>query len=175
MKDRGMVHLYVGDGKGKSTAAVGLAVRARGQGLKALLCQFLKSGKSGEILMLEQLGVQIVSTRHNGKFTFQMTDAERETTAQNCMAALDEILRLLEQASVDLIILDEVVDAVNAGLIPLDALLRFLRARPPHTEAVLTGRNPDPAIEAQADYYTEFRCRAHPYQQGAPARQGIEF
>jgi len=174
-RDKGFVHLYTGDGKGKTTAAVGLAVRAAGCGRRVLFCQFLKGGQTGEVEPLRALGVEILRAKHTRKFTFQMTPEELEEAGalhRSCLALAAE---KLGGGGYDLVVLDEAVDAAGAGLLPPDALPELIRSRPRHVELVLTGRRPDPRLEALADYYTDFVCRAHPYQRGITAREGIEY
>ena len=161
---RGLVHLYVGDGKGKSTAAAGLALRALGGGKKVYFCQFLKGGTSGELAPLARLGAVVDIQARVERFTFQMTDEELAACAQ-----------ALAGGAYDLVVLDEGVDAANKGMIPWEDLLQAVENRAPRVEVVLTGRKPDPRLEALADYYTQMVCQKHPYQEGIPARKGIEY
>lgn len=172
---QGLVHLYVGDGKGKTTSAVGLAVRCKGYGEEVLFCQFLKGRKTGEITQLEQLGIQTKRAKCGGKFVFQMDAAEKQEICTTHTQCLQEVAVQAAAGSFRLIVLDEVIDAVNAGIIPLEALLQLLNNRNSGVEIVLTGRNPAPEIVEAADYYTEFVCRKHPYQKGIISRQGVEY
>lgn len=174
-KEKGYVHLYVGDGKGKTTAAVGLAVRALGQGKRVLFCQFLKGRETGEVGPLRQLGAQVLRAKHGAKFTFQMSPGELEEARALHRLCLSEAAGLIQAGGLDLVVLDEVVDAVNAQLIDLAELASLIQSRPPQTEIVLSGRNPHPDIVSLSDYHTEFVCRAHPYQKGVAAREGVEF
>lgn len=171
----GLVHLYTGGGKGKTTAAVGLAVRALGAGKRVLFCQFLKGGDTAELEPLSRLGARILRAKHGVKFTFQMTPEELADARARHESCLADVQAALAGGETDVLILDEAVDAVNAGLIDGEALARTLSGRPAAVEAVLTGRNPDARLVALADYHTEFVCRAHPYQKGIPARRGIEY
>ena len=172
---KGYVHLYVGDGKGKTTAAVGLAVRALGQGKRVLFCQFLKGRETGEVGPLRQLGAQVLRAKHGAKFTFQMSPQELEEARAQHRLCLSEAAGLIRAGGLDLVVLDEVVDAVNARLIAPEELSSLIQSRPPHLEVVLSGRNPHPDIVVLSDYHTEFVCRAHPYQKGVAAREGVEF
>ena len=174
MTKKGYIHLYVGDGKGKTTAAAGLALRAVGWGWRVVFAQFLKGRQSGEVAALQKLGATTVLTQTTGKFTNQMTPQELAEQAVHSIAALDSIREMLGEGC-ELLVLDEVVDAVNCGFLPLAALLEFLHERPGQTEVVLTGRKPPPELAALADYHTEFACRAHPYEKGVSARKGIEY
>lgn len=175
-KKKGLVHLYVGDGKGKTTAATGLSVRARGNGNQVLFSQFLKGRGTGEIAALEQLGVTCIrSMKSSTKFVFQLTKEELEEVRSGHLDMVEQIRDIMAQGKADLVVLDEVVDAVNAEVLPLDVLLDLVNSRPDHVEIVMTGRNPCSEICNLTDYYTFFACAKHPYRNGVPARKGIEF
>ena len=174
MEGKGLIHLYVGDGKGKTTAATGLALRALGNGKRVVFAQFLKGRATGETAMLEKLGAAIVCPQSGGKFIFQMTEQELAAQTQANLDALEHIIELTK-AGCDLLVLDEAVDAAACGLLPLEELLNALNERPAHLEVVLTGRNPPVELVGLADYHTEFICKCHPYHKGVPARKGIEF
>ena len=118
MKERttGLLHLYVGDGKGKTTAAVGLSVRAVGAGKRVLIAQFLKGRPTAELKPLSELGIEVFRTKELTKFTFQMSREELAQAKQSCDALLDRVAEALKQDSFDLVVLDEVVDAVNAEI-----------------------------------------------------------
>jgi len=171
---QGFVHLYVGDGKGKTTAAVGLAVRALGCGHRVMIAQFLKGVPTGELEPLERLGATLMRDKDCLKFTFQMTPEELERTKRCHAGMLQKAHEAAAAGDVELLILDEVVDAVNAGVIPLESLTSLLGGRAAHVEVVLSGRNPPEILCDIADYYTIFKCVKHPYQTGVPARKGIE-
>lgn len=175
MTDRGLVHLYVGDGKGKSTAAMGLALRALGRGKRVYLCQFLKKGQSGELEPLARLGAVINPGARVDTFTFRMTPDQKEDCARRSGQCLEECAQAMAAGEYDLVVLDEAVDGVNKGMLSCEALVRAVEGRHPAVEVVLTGRQPDPRLEALADYYTQFVCRRHPYQEGIPARPGVEY
>ncbi|MEE0845482.1 MAG: cob(I)yrinic acid a,c-diamide adenosyltransferase [Eggerthellaceae bacterium] len=168
--DRGLVHVYYGDGKGKTSAAVGLAVRAVGSGLSVCFAQFMKSGASGELDGLRSLGVRVVSGAQ-GKFSFQMNDEEKERARIGNEAVLDEALLLAD----DVLVLDEAMDACRKGFLDRDRVLRLLDEKPASVEVVITGHAPDPDFLEKADYVTEAVCCKHPYREGVPARKGIEY
>ena len=170
----GLIHLYCGDGKGKSTAAVGLAVRAAGAGKKGLFLQFFKDGSSSEIPMLRSLpGIELLlCTRHFGRFR-NMSEEERAEAREAYGALFDEACR--KAAEVDLLVLDEAVSACGHGIIPEEKLLAFLREKPQELEVVLTGREPSEGLYAAADYITRMQKLRHPFDVGIPARLGIEF
>ena len=169
--DKGLVHLYCGDGKGKTTAAMGLALRALGQGMRVVVVQFLKNGTSGELEPLKKLGAAVYSGQPGAKFTFQMNAEEKAQATKENNARLAEAL----QQPCDLLILDEICAARNSGMVDEALAKQAVLERPQHREVVLTGRNPDAWMVEAADYITEMQPRRHPYEQGIPARKGIEF
>ena len=165
-----MLHLYWGDGKGKTTAAMGLALRALGHGRRVVILQFLKDGSSGEIEMLRRCGA-VVYACPNAKFTWLMTDAERAEARRTNTRTLQTIL----QGSFDLLVLDEACAACKNDLVE-EALLREAAARAEQgAEVVLTGREPADWMQDAADYSTELRAVKHPYPRGIAAREGVEY
>ena len=169
--DKGLMHLYCGDGKGKTTAAMGLALRALGQGMQVVVVQFLKNGTSGELEPLRTLGATVFSGESGAKFTFQMNAEEKAQATKENNARLAEAL----QQPCDLLILDEICAARNSGMLDEALAKQAVLERPQHREVVLTGRNPEAWMVEAADYITEMQPRRHPYEQGIPARKGIEF
>lgn len=171
---RGCVHIYCGDGKGKTTCLMGLTVRAAGRGKKILLHQFLKNDSSGERLIIDNLpGVTAMPGVKMDKFTFQMTEEELfELQAAND-DMLEQIISLAPDY--DMVVLDECIYAIDRGLLTEKPLLEFLRKRPYGLEVVLTGRNPSKELMAEADYISEIRKVKHPFDQGLSSREGIEF
>ena len=169
-----MVQIYCGEGKGKTTAAVGLAVRAAGRGLRVVFTQFLKSGDSGERAVLAGLPtVKLLDVPETMKFTFAMDTAERKAEAVRQTALLRQAVDLAGQA--DVLVLDELCAALNSGMVPLDVVTAFLDGRPASLEVVITGREPAPALVERADYITEMKKIRHPFDLGVRARQGIEW
>ena len=169
--ERGLLHLYWGDGKGKTTAAMGLALRALGSGKRVVIVQFLKGGQSGEIPLLEQLGAKIYRGKAGQKFVFQMNDAEKAATRELQNANL----RAAQQEPADLLILDEAGSAWELDMVDKELLKAVVLERPAEQECVLTAHGaPDWMLEA-ADYSTEMKCHRHPYQKGIAAREGIEY
>ena len=170
----GLIHLYCGDGKGKSTAAAGLALRAAGAGKRVLFLQFFKDGSSSEISLLRTIpGVEVlVCPRHFGRFR-NMSEEQREEAREAYGALVEEGCRKAQKA--DLLVLDEAVSACGHGVISEEKLLAFLRDRPEELEVVLTGREPSEGLYAAADYITRMEKLRHPFDVGVPARLGIEF
>ncbi len=172
--ERGCTQIYTGNGKGKTTAALGLALRAVGRGLNVCFFQFIKgSGKYGEHLAAEKLAplMTIIQTGRPGWVNTSDITEDRNV-AQD---ALVRARHLLTSGEYDLFICDEINGAIGFGLIDVEQALELINARPAHTELVLTGRNADPRIIDAADLVTEMCEIKHYYQAGVPARSGIEM
>lgn len=167
----GLVHLYWGAGKGKTTAAMGLALRALGAGRRVAVVQFLKGRDSGEIPLLEGLGAQVFRGKAGTKFSFQMTGAEK---AETRVLQTDHLRRALA-LDAELLVLDEACAAWQKDLVDRALLKGAVLDRPEGREVVLTGREPPEWMREAADYVTEMRCHRHPYERGIPARRGVEF
>lgn len=175
--EKGRIHIYAGDGKGKTTASVGLAVRASARGWKVLFVQFLKDGKSAELKVLRSLPtVTVLSGQKINKFTFAMTPEEKATAKAEMSERLKEAREKAENGEVDLLVLDEALGAIHAGVLSEESVLDFLDHKPYSLELVLTGRDPSQALIDRADYYSEVCMRKHPYEtEGLNARPGVEF
>lgn len=193
MNASGLVHLYYGDGKGKTTAAMGLAVRAFGAGFDVLVVQFLKNGSSSEIAVLrDRLGIPVLTEQITSHMSNKMTDEEKEKTlachGRIWQKAMDWVVR--SQSAIDIgepfadirepfsgriLVLDEILGAIETGLFPEEKVLAFLDRRPSDLEVVLTGRCPSLALMERADYRSQIVCAGHPYNTGITARKGIEF
>ncbi len=172
----GLIHLYCGEGKGKTTAAIGLILRAAGHGWRTLLVQFLKNGHSGELEPLARLGgVRVLTGKPFTSFTHFMTPAEREDALTLHIRQLGEAILAAQNGEIDLLVLDEACGAISTGLLPEDMLLEFLQNKPQQLEVVLTGRDPTPGLLALADYVSEIACVRHPYAKGISGREGIEY
>ena len=171
----GLVHIYCGDGKGKTTASVGLAVRAAGAGKRVLFAQFFKDGSSSEIKLLRLLpGVETMHCKTAPGRYSQMDEAGRARAKADYGCLLEDALAAAREGA-DLLILDEAISSCNYGTICEETLAAFLETRPAGLEVVLTGRAPSERLIALADYVTEMRKLKHPYDNGVLARRGIEF
>lgn len=172
--DAGLVHLYCGDGKGKTTAAVGLAVRAAGNGMRVVFVQFFKDGNSGEISVLRGLkGVEVLcEPRYFGRVS-NMSEEEKKESSIAYTALFRRAVGRAQDA--DLLVLDEIVSACNHGIVDEGELLHFLDCRSQTLEVVLTGREPSAEIAGRADYITEMHKKKHPFEAGISARRGIEY
>lgn len=174
MENRGLTHVYYGDGKGKTTAAMGLALRALGWGRRVLVVQFLKNRPSGEVTALQRFeNARVLRGQASDKFVFGMTDAEKAETA----AMHNTNLKMAMQAANewDVLVLDEAMDACRLGVLDTALLAGLLDNKPPQLELVITGHQPEPWILEHADYITEMRKQKHPYDAGVQAREGIEY
>ncbi|OGS45010.1 MAG: hypothetical protein A3K76_01575 [Euryarchaeota archaeon RBG_13_57_23] len=175
MRDElGKVHLITGPGKGKTTAAFGLAMRALGHGLRVHVIQFMKTGETtGEVLAARKLEGIKVDQFGTGKFVDprEVSDADKKAARD----ALERAKTVLEKGECELLILDEVNLAVSFGLVSAPEVLRLLRDRSKGVEVVLTGRNAPIEFIEYADYVSIIDSRKHPFDEGLEARIGIEW
>ena len=171
-----MVHLYSGDGKGKTTAAIGMAVRALGAGKKVCFAQFLKGSQTGELRVFEKLpGLTVLRNPKDFGFYGNMADKERARVRKMHDDTLERIEEMIREKQVDMLILDEITHVYRLGAINQKKVHTLLEERTDRLEIVLTGRDPDPFFVGIADYHTEMEKVKHPYDSGIPAREGIEF
>lgn len=169
---RGYVQVYTGDGKGKTTAALGLALRAAGAGLKVFIGQFIKLGQYSELKALKRFSDYIrVEQFGLGRFLEGHPSPEDIAAAQKGLARVHEIM---VAGDYHVIILEEANVAVKSGVITVQDLLGLIVAKPAHVELVITGRYASPRIINAADLVTEMRAIKHYYQEGVEARVGIE-
>ena len=169
-----MIHLYYGDGNGKTTAATGLAVRASGCGKKVLFTQFLKCDMSGERRILECIPfVTMPPLPKSVKFVFDLSPEEHQNYKEEILKLYYYIMENLDKF--DVIVADEIFSAVDVGFIVLSDILRMIRKCPKNVELVLTGHNVDKSVLVYADYVTHMAKIKHPYDTGTTAREGIEF
>lgn len=170
----GLVHIYCGDGKGKTTAAMGLALRVAGSGKQVLLLQFLKDGTSSELTSLCRVpGIKVIPQTRTFGFSWTLSDEEKAEARDYYSGLLESAFR--QCTGFGLLVLDEALGACTAGMLDESRLLALLEARPDGLEVVLTGRDPSQALLDEADYVTEMRKIKHPYTQGITARKGIEY
>lgn len=177
---KGLVHIYCGDGKGKTSAALGAAVRAAGRGKCVLIARFLKNEDSGEVITLGAVpAITLLASDQNFGFSWNMSQETKKAAGiyymHNFMKAWSMAAGEEGEQGYDMLVLDEVITAVNLGFVDEQALLAALEERPPDLEVILTGRNPSKALCALSDYLTEMKLHRHPYDKGVPAREGIEY
>jgi cob(I)alamin adenosyltransferase len=173
-REKGLIIVNTGPGKGKTTAALGLAFRALGQGMKVGVVQFIKGAiPTGEAALIKQLNLPIVMYTMGDGFTWNTQDREQDiATARK---AWEQAVTLLRDASFDMVILDELNIVLRYGYLPLTEVLEALRNKRPMLHVVVTGRNANPALLALADLVTEMKVVKHPYKTGIKAQRGVEF
>jgi cob(I)alamin adenosyltransferase len=171
--ERGYVQLYTGDGKGKTTASLGLVLRALGQGLRPAVLQFMKADPNwGEIVTLKKLGVPVQQCGlDHWVIAGKVGDEDRAAAAEGFARAR----ALVESGDYDLVVLDELVTAVFFELVPVSSVLDLIREKPEQVELVITGRRAPEELVAAADLATEMRPLKHYFEAGVQARPGIEF
>lgn len=167
--------MYCGDGKGKTTAALGLALRAIGHGWQVLMVQFLKASATGELAAITQLpGFSVLRGQKGRAFALQMDEAGRAELRAQYDQLMATAIQSVQDEEYDLLILDEAIGAMRRGVLNRGLLLDFLRNKPALLEVVLTGRNPDDELLDLADYISEVKKIRHPFDRGITAREGIE-
>jgi len=172
----GFLQVYTGNGKGKTTAALGLGLRAVGSGFKVIMFQFLKGIYSSE---LESVGMldnrfQIIRLAESGKFFGALNEAEKEKLKEQLQEELKQVREVLENKACDLLILDEIMAALHGKLLTVEEVCELIDLRPAGMEMVLTGRNAPQEIIERADLVTEMNCIKHYMDSGVKARTGIE-
>jgi cob(I)alamin adenosyltransferase len=174
---KGLLHIYTGEGKGKTTAGIGLAVRAAGQGKKTLFVQFFKldNAPSGEKEIFNKTPeIELIrSDVMHPMFTKENTD--KELVKKSITDTFESIKKRIDKGDINLLVLDEINSVVAGGWLSPDELAAFLRNRPEGLEVVLTGRNAHAELVKMADYVTEMLKIKHPFDQGVTARKGIEY
>ncbi|MEG1710551.1 MAG: cob(I)yrinic acid a,c-diamide adenosyltransferase [Clostridia bacterium] len=174
--DKGLIHIYTGDGKGKTTAALGLAMRAAGSGLKVYMLQFLKSYGCGEHIAAQNiLNLKIETVTDNVKFVFNMTNEEKLFNKEQNEKKFEQAIIQCKSGNIDLMIFDEIIGCINMKQLDEQKVLDFLKTKPQSLEIVMTGRDPSTQLMEYADYITEMKKIKHPFDKGANARKGIEF
>jgi cob(I)alamin adenosyltransferase len=176
-KIKGLVQVYTGDGKGKTTAALGLALRAAGRGRNVLFVQFLKEGKrgSGEALALRRAELPIILKRYGKDLLGKTSAGEKKKARERARQGLWYTARALKNRDADLIVLDEISHVMNLGLIEEEEVVALIDAKSRATELVLTGRDMPAEIVKRADLVTDMKNIKHPYDSGVTARYGIEY
>lgn len=172
----GLIQIYTGNGKGKTTAALGLSMRAAGWGMRVLFVQFLKpvSTPSGEMKSAQELGISI---RRLSDDSF-INGISEELRKKTCTLIRDEIKNIqqeMKRDAFDIYVMDELITAVSLGIFPEEEVLALMEAKPKNAELILTGRGASKELIEYADLVSEIRPIKHPYEKKIPSRQGIEF
>ncbi len=180
MLKQGLVQIYTGNGKGKTTAAIGLAIRAAGQGNKVLIYQFLKPSRLnlGERILIKKKIKQIRIDAPEADWDICRPDRNKKRIAETKLSikkTLEKIARLTKNKTYDCIILDEIVFCVSNGLAEIEDIKKIIKNRNPSVELVLTGRGATKELIRLADLVTEMKQIKHPFDKGTKARRGIEY
>jgi len=171
-----MIHIYTGDGKGKTTAAFGLAIRARGHGKKVLIFQFLKgrTPQSGEIKIARDSGIRVIKFRDQVSPLFDSRVSE-DTLRERIKRDIERTKREISSDQYDLIIFDEFNNLLSAGYADMEDVRSLINICPESADVVFTGRGAPSELIKMADYVTEMKMKKHPYVKGIKGRRGIEF
>jgi len=171
----GLVHIYCGDGKGKTTTGMGLCLRAAGFGYQVLIYQFMKNNRTSERKSLEQIeNIRILEGLEEEKFSFQLTEEERRQRLEFYNSQFRTVTRMAAEESYDVLFLDEAIYTIRAGLLDEELVAEFLENKPEKLEVILTGQGPSQRLLDLADYVSEIRKIKHPFDHRQPARDGIE-
>lgn len=170
----GLVEIYTGDGKGKTTASVGLSLRMLGNGYKVAFIQFMKGMPSGEVEILAKIGAKTMRTPSVQKFFYNMTDEEKTICIKENELCLNTAKECMN-GEYDLVVMDEIMSAMMLKVVDEDKVVEMIKNRKKTCEVVLTGRDPSDKIKSIADYITEMKKVKHPYDNGVFARVGIEY
>lgn len=174
-KETGYIHIYCGDGKGKTTTGMGLCTRAAGYGYRVLIYQFMKNNKTSERSILSQVpNITFVDGLEQEKFSFQMTPEEKADRKAYYEEQFSRITQKACDEQYDILFCDELIYTIRAGLFDENILLHYLNSKPKHLEVILTGQNPSEELIELADYVSEIRKIKHPFDKGLCARKGIE-
>ena len=171
--EKGYIHVYTGNGKGKTTSAIGLGIRAAGAGLKVHMLQFMKGRRYSELNTLDK--IKNFTYSQHGRDEFVNKKNPEKIDINLAQEGFKQVKKLIKSNKYDMIILDEINVAVDFNLIALDDVLKLIKEKPEKLEIVLTGRYANPKIIKIADYVTEMLEINHPYQKGVQARKGFDF
>jgi cob(I)alamin adenosyltransferase len=174
---KGLVHIYTGSGKGKTTAAIGLGIRTCGYGFKVLMVQFLKGSPTGELESLKKLEPNFMVYRNNDikGFFWNMNREQKEKVSRFTAETLNYVRNKVAAEDWDMLILDEVLGAISNNLITVREIVDLIKNKPEKLEIILTGRHAPPELLEIADYVSEIIPVKHPLEMGIAARKGIEF
>lgn len=174
-RETGYIHIYCGNGKGKTTTGMGLCTRAAGFGYRVLIYQFMKNNKTSERKILEQVpNITFIDGLEQEKFSFQMTPEEKEQRRQYYEQQFNLITQIAREEHYDILFCDELIYTIRAGLFTESILTDYLKNKPENLEIILTGQDPSQELMNLADYVSEIRKIKHPFDQGIHARLGIE-
>lgn len=175
--EQGLVQVYTGEGKGKTTAAIGQGMRAYGNGLKVYMLQFLKGGKTGELKTVSELSdnFKIFRFEKPKDFTWNLNNEELEELRLEIRDGYKFILETIKNNSCDVLIIDEIMAVLSNSFLTVEEVIYIIDNKPKNMELILTGRNVPKEIIEKSDLVTEMKCVKHYFEKGIPAREGIEF
>lgn len=174
--EKGLIHIYHGNGKGKTTTAVGLAVRAAGAGMRVAFIQLMKDGTSAELGVLKKIDrIEVYVIQNPYGFTWNMTDDDRIKLRMKNDKAIKSMIKAVKEELYQMLVIDELMSAYQGEFVDKAAVLELMHLCKGTTELVLTGRNPAKELLSRADYITEMKNERHPYEKGIHARAGIEL
>lgn len=175
--EKGLIQVYTGEGKGKTTAAIGQGIRAIGRGNRVYMVQFLKSSHTGELSTLKRLepDFKVFRFEKPRDFVWNLNSEQMEELKCEIKTAFEFVKASLINKECDMIILDEILGTIKSKLLSVDEVVELLKNKPYNVEVALTGRNAPQEILDAADYVSTIGCIKHPYQKGIAAREGIEY
>lgn len=173
---KGLIHIYCGDGKGKTTAATGLAIRGAGNLMKVIFVQFMKDGTSNELKILEDIdNIDVMVCKKHLGFSWNMDDETKKLAGYEYTKLFDDAVDEAVKNNIDMIIFDEIMSAISCKFVSEEKVLKFLKHKPEQLEVVMTGRNPSKELIDKADYVSEIKKIKHPFDAGVQSRIGIEY
>ncbi|KAB3529151.1 cob(I)yrinic acid a,c-diamide adenosyltransferase [Alkaliphilus serpentinus] len=173
--ETGLIHIYTGDGKGKTTAAIGQGTRTAGGGYKVLMVQFLKGDDTGELYSIDSMpNFTLKRYAELNSFYPFLSEDKKLAVKEKIQHALKDLTEVIENQEYNMIILDEIMAVLYNEIMPIEDVVSLLKKKPDHMEMILTGRNAPEDLVNMADYVTEMKMIKHPYEKGIYARKGIE-
>lgn len=173
---KGYVQIYTGNGKGKTTAALGLALRAAGHNFNVKIVQFLKGGVTGELNSVKKLDtVELLRVSDANKYVWKLSPQEKKDMQEKSLEMFDRIKTWFKNDEIDILILDEIMAAIKYDIVSIDDVLSLLDARPQTIEVIMTGRDVPQELFECAHLVSEIKNAKHYYNAGVKARKGIEF
>lgn len=173
----GLIHVYYGDGKGKTSSAIGQGIRAIGQGLKVIMIQFLKGYSSGEMKSLSRLepDFKVFNFEKERGFYINLNDKQKEELKMEIANAIKFGKKIFDTQECDILILDEILGVIENKIIEKEEFIKFIESKPDNMELIITGRKLPDYLKEYADYISEIVEIKHPYHKGIEAREGIEY
>lgn len=175
--EKGLVQIYTGEGKGKTTAAIGQGIRAFGRGKTVYMVQFLKSRETGELMALKEFepSFRVFRFEKERGFIWNLSKEEIEELKVEIAKALNFVRDTFSKNSCDVLILDEIMAVIGNGLVNINDIVEIIKSKPENLELILTGRNAPKELIEVSDYVSRIDCVKHPFKKGIAAREGIEY